>query len=123
MADHAGAPKSRTAFRVPARSVSLVTAATANTAASTKSAMRTMAIIGQGRAQIPPLQIPDAHTLPQLPQLFESDCMSAQYLLVPDPQTWPGGQQSGGMPGGGMRKATVLSATIPGGQQSSGFLL
>lgn len=40
-----------------------------------------------GRAQIPPLQIPDAHTLPQLPQLFESDCMSAQYLLVPDPQT------------------------------------
>ena len=41
----------------------------------------------------------------------------------PDRQIWLGGQQSGGTPGGGIRKPGVLSATIPDGQQRSGLLL
>jgi hypothetical protein len=72
---------------------------------------------------MPPLQIPDAQTLPQCPQFAGSDCMSTQYLLVPDPQIWPGGQHHGGTPLGGVRKLVLLSATIPGGQQSFGSLL
>jgi hypothetical protein len=60
---------------------------------------------------MPPLQIPDAHTLPQRPQLFESDCKFAQNLLAPDPQICPGGQQNELTPGGGIRRPGVLSAT------------
>lgn len=78
----------------------------------------------QGKAQIPPLQIPEAQTLPQLPQFLGSDRMSpAQYAPDADRQTWAGGQQSGGTPGGGILKVVVLSATMPGGQQSAGWRL
>lgn len=42
---------------------------------------------------------------------------------MPDPQIWLGGQQKGLMPGGGVRKPGLLSATWPDGQQSAGSLL
>jgi hypothetical protein len=77
----------------------------------------------QGSAQMPPLQMPDSHTFPQEPQFDGSDCRFAQNLRPPDRQIWLGGQQSGGMPGGGVRNPGLLSATIPGGQQSRGVLL
>jgi hypothetical protein len=66
--------------------------------------------------------MPDAHTFPQLPQLLGSDSRFAQNLFPPDVQTWPGGQQCGLIPGGGIRKPGLLSATCPGGQQSLGWL-
>ncbi len=61
--------------------------------------------------------------VPAWPQFCESACISAQILAVPDPQTRLGGQQNGLMPGGGVRKPGLLSATWPDGQQSAGFLL
>ena len=68
--------------------------------------------------------MPDWHTFPQLPQFLGSDRRSTQaFPATADGQIWPGGQQNGLMPGGGMAKPGVLSATCPGGQQISSAVL
>ncbi len=71
---------------------------------------------------MPPLQMPESQTFPHDPQFAGSDCRFAQNARPPDRQIWLRGQQSGGTPGGGVRKPGLLSATIPGGQQSFGLL-
>jgi len=75
-----------------------------------------------GRAQMPPLQMPDWQTLPQEPQFDGSERKSAQYAPLADRQIWLRGQQYGLMPGGGMWRLGLLSATCPEGQQSFGLL-
>jgi hypothetical protein len=75
-----------------------------------------------GKTQTPPLQYLDAQRVPHEPQFSGSDCRFAQYAVAPDLQTMLGGQQYGLMPGGGVRKPGLLSATWPAGQQSFGLL-
>jgi hypothetical protein len=68
--------------------------------------------------------MPDGHWFPQLPQFLGSDCRFTQaFPATAEGQIWPGGQQNGLIPGGGMAKPGVLSATCPGGQQISSDVL